>query len=84
MTESQIRRGSGKSCRRQSAVFARSPVKDEAASSVNYQKRQLNLFAQFPPAALFAAIGRAARRSQQRRVAASGTALAMSRLWHAA
>ena len=46
--------------------------------------RKLPLFAQFPPASLFKAIGRAVSRRAIARQAASGTALAIGRLWRAA
>ena len=47
-------------------------------------RRQLPLFAQFPPASLFKAIGRAVSRRAMARQAASGTAIANGRLWRAA
>ncbi len=46
--------------------------------------RKLPLFAQFPPASLFKAIGRAVSRRAIARQAASGTALANGRLGRAA
>jgi len=84
MTNSQIRRGTGRNCRTEPATFARPLPAREATLTNGYQKRQLPLFAQFPPAALFAAIGRAANRNYGKRPTASGTAVAMSRLWRAA
>jgi len=45
-------------------------------------RRRLPLFAQFPPASLFKAIGRAVSRRAIVGQAASGTGLANSRLWH--
>jgi hypothetical protein len=46
--------------------------------------RKMPLFAQFPPASLFKAIGRAVSRRAITRQAASGTALANGRLWRSA
>ena len=46
--------------------------------------RRIPLFAQFPPASLFKAIGRAVSPRAIVRQAASGTALANGRLWRAA
>jgi len=83
MSHSQLRRDSGKTCRDQLATNAEAVPFQGSAIAVFYQKRRLPLFAQFPPAALFAAIGRAAKRSSPQRQPASGTALAISRSWHA-
>ena len=83
MSHSQLRRDSGKTCRNQLATYADAVQSQESAIAVIYQKRRSPLFAQFPPAALFVAIGRAAKRSSPQRQPASGTALAISRLWHA-
>ena len=84
MSHSQFRRDSGKTCRHRLATIAGAAQPQEAAIDLFYQKRRLPLFAQFPPAALFAAIGRAAKRNRPQRQPASGTALAISRLWHVA
>jgi len=83
MSHSQLRRDSGKNCRNRLATIAGAAKPHQSAIDVFYQKRRLPLFAQFPPAALFAAIGRAAKRNSPQRQPASGTALAISRLWHA-
>jgi len=84
MSNSQFRRSTGRNCRTEPATFARPLPAREATMPGVYQKRQMPLFAQFPPAALFAAIGRAANRNYAKRQTASGTAIAISRLWRAA
>jgi len=53
---------SGKSCRTASASFAASPGEQFFRERCRRVHRTGPLFAQFPPAALFTAIGRAAAR----------------------
>jgi len=76
MTNPQNRRTIGKNCRSGSATIAGSR---HAANPV----RRTTLFSQFPPRALFTAIGRAMARQGVRRHAASGMRIANWALWHA-
>jgi hypothetical protein len=83
MPKPQIQPAFGKKCRRAGAAFAGPLRANDRTLQSNRFRQRLPLFAQFPPKALFAAIRRAAMRGGERRQIASGTALAMSRLWHA-
>ncbi len=74
----------GRNCRSSPARVA-GRGSDAPLSQMNLRiDRKLPLFAQFPPASLFKAIGRAVSRRAVVRQAASGTALANGRLWRAA
>lgn len=83
MLSQQFRPSLGKSCHSGSAVFAEAKPGSRAALALAPPKRRERLFAQFPPAALFAVISRAACRCQFRSASASGTALANGRRWRA-
>ena len=84
MAQMQYRPAIGNSCRsspaRSAAAGPASPLRQTNAKS----RSRSPLFAQFPPASLFKAIGRAVSRRAIVGQAASGTGLANSRLWHAA
>ena len=84
MTRQQLRRTTGKNCRSAPAAFAAGRRATASGLSANYDQRRIPLFAQFPPVALFAAIGRAMSRRRSRQRIASGTGLATSRLRHTA
>jgi hypothetical protein len=71
------RRVSGKSCRSEAAAFAGARFTAIEAKLAVRRRRRLPLFAQFPPPALFAAIGRARARRVTTRPLASGTPLAI-------
>ena len=84
MPHMQNRPAIGKICRTAPARTA-GQVAALAEQQPNLRaRRKLPLFAQFPPASLFKAIGRAVSRRAIAGHAASGTGLANSRLWHAA
>jgi hypothetical protein len=82
MTRPQLRRTTGKNCRSAPAAFAAGRRVPASGLPANYAERRIPLFAQFPPVALFAAIGRATSRRTARQRIASGTGLAISRLRH--
>jgi len=63
MTEAQNRRRIGKNCRSSPAAFAAAAAPAFAHLSRERVRSRLPLFAQFPPAALFKAMGRAVSRS---------------------
>ena len=74
----------GKNCRSASARIA-GPIAAPALHPPNLRTRsRLPLFAQFPPASLFKAIGLAVSRRAVARQVASGTAIANGRLWRVA
>ena len=79
MNDPQNRPASGKIGRSLSAEFAGRPSGSTAASSGGRQRSRLPLFAQFPPPALFKAIGRAVARRAIARQPASGTVIAIAR-----
>ena len=84
MAQTQNRPAIGRNCLAPPAKFAgvnaaRAPQQPNLRA-----RRRMPLFAQFPPASLFTAIGRAVSRRAIAGHAASGTGLANSRLWHAA
>ena len=74
----------GRSCRNSPATAAGPGSAVSLSPSQVRSGRRIPLFAQFPPASLFKAIGRAVSRRMIVRQAASGTALANARLWRAA
>jgi hypothetical protein len=84
MNHAQNRPSIGRNCRSHPARVA-GPGPGAATSQMSLRNgRRMPLFAQFPPASLFKTIGRAVSRRSIARQAASGTALANSRLWRAA
>jgi len=80
MTDPQNRPAIGRKCRSEAAALAGSGGASAAARPAFSTRRQLPLFAQFPPAALFTAIGRAVARRTSAPPTASGTDLATRRL----
>jgi len=80
MKRPQLGSAIGKNCRSSPAGFAGNRHAPAAAAPVIQSARRIPLFAQFPPAALFAAIGRAMSRSQRRAQIANGMGLARGRL----
>ncbi len=70
----------GRNCRLPAAETAGTTAAKPRAPEPARPKRTNTLFAQFPPVALFKAIGRAGMRSVPRQRAASGTAVAWGRL----
>jgi hypothetical protein len=84
MNHAQNRPPIGRTCRSASAMLAGRGSGAPLSQFGVRTDRKLPLFAQFPPASLFKAIGRAVSRRAIARQAASGTALANGRLWRAA
>ena len=70
----------GRNCRLPAAQIAGDVVPKSRTLERSRSRRGSSLFAQFPPVALFKAIGRAGLRSLPRPRAASGTAVAWGRL----
>ncbi len=83
MNEPQNRPAFGKNGRTPAAEFAGRPIGSSASLASGRQRSRLPLFAQFPPAALFKAIGRAVARRSVARQPASGTVIAVGRPWRA-
>jgi hypothetical protein len=79
MNDPQNRPAFGKIGRTPAAEFAARPIVSSAATPSGRQRSRLPLFAQFPPAALFKAIGRAVARRAIARQPASGTVIAIGR-----
>lgn len=84
MAHMQIQPPIGKNCRSAPARTAGELAGASAHQPNLRARRRLPLFAQFPPASLFKAIGRAVSRRAIGRQAASGMALANGRQWRAA
>ncbi len=84
MSHAQNRPPIGKNCRSSPARVAGRAGGSTLSNLGGRGDRKMPLFAQFPPASLFKAIGRAVSRRAVVRQAASGTAVANSRLWRAA
>jgi hypothetical protein len=82
MTRQQNRRTTGKSGRSHVARIAERETSIVKPPRQLSARRRLPLFAQFPPAALFDAIRRGISRNAGKAFAASGTPLAISRVWH--
>jgi len=70
----------GRNCRLPAAGIAGIATANSRAAERSKTRRHSTLFAQFPPVALFKAIGRARLRSQPRQRTASGTGVAWGRL----
>jgi len=83
MSDLQNRPTIGKNCRFAPAAFAGASAESFDRGSLHRARSRLPLFAQFPPAALFKAIGRAVSRRSRDKLLASGTVLATGRLWRA-
>jgi hypothetical protein len=80
MTQPQKQPICGKTCRLTSATFADASAMPAASGPMLRAGRRFPLFAQFPPAALFTAIRKAATRRMTDRLVTNGTGLANGRL----